>query len=133
MSQENVEVVRRIYEAVASRDTATVLSLYDPDVEWDFSRGPGIVAAGIYRGHEGLRRWFREWYAAWETLDDTNERLIDVGHHVISVSNIRGRGRTSGLEATLSDAVGVWTVREGKVVRVVWFGPPALEAVGLSE
>jgi ketosteroid isomerase-like protein len=35
MSQENVEIVRRVYDAVARRDAETVLSLYDPDVELD--------------------------------------------------------------------------------------------------
>jgi ketosteroid isomerase-like protein len=37
MSQGNVEVVRQLFDAVASRDTATVLSLYDRDLEWDGS------------------------------------------------------------------------------------------------
>ena len=34
MSQENVEIVRRLFDAVAGRDTATVLALYDRDLEW---------------------------------------------------------------------------------------------------
>jgi ketosteroid isomerase-like protein len=68
MSREDVEIVRRVYEAVARRDTATVLALYDPDVEWDFTRGPlaDVMGRGIYRGHDGLRSWFRAWYEAWE-------------------------------------------------------------------
>ena len=39
MSQENVELVRGIYDAVARRDSESVLALYDPEVEWDMSRG----------------------------------------------------------------------------------------------
>jgi ketosteroid isomerase-like protein len=37
MSQENVELVRRVYDAAARRDAATVLALYDPEVELDNS------------------------------------------------------------------------------------------------
>jgi ketosteroid isomerase-like protein len=40
MSQENVEIVRRLYEAVAGGDSETVLALYDPDIEVDASRTP---------------------------------------------------------------------------------------------
>jgi ketosteroid isomerase-like protein len=37
MSRENVEIVRRLYEAINRRDPATVLELYDPEVEADFT------------------------------------------------------------------------------------------------
>jgi ketosteroid isomerase-like protein len=97
MSLENVEIVRRLYDTVARRDAAAVLDLYDREVEWDMSRGPlaGLTAWGIYRGHEGVRRFFRE------------------------------RGTNAS----------IWTIRDGKIVRVVWFGrrDEALEAAGLSE
>jgi ketosteroid isomerase-like protein len=61
MSQENVEIVRRMYEAVTRRDAETVFSLYDPGVKWDATRGThlgGLVGAGIYHGHKGPRTGF---------------------------------------------------------------------------
>ena len=46
MSQENVEIVRRVYEAAARRDAANIFALYDPDVELDATRtGVGTSAA----------------------------------------------------------------------------------------
>jgi ketosteroid isomerase-like protein len=63
------------------------------------------------------------------------EELIEAGEHgVVSVMVQRGRGRASGAE--VEDRLGtVWTIREGKIVRVVWFPTPeeALEAVGLRD
>jgi ketosteroid isomerase-like protein len=136
MSQENVELVRRVYEAGARRDAAAVLGFHDPGVEWDISHSPARELMGhrIYHGHEGLRRFFREWYEAWETVAPDLQELIDAGDDVISVETTRGRGRASGATVTLSHH-GVWTIREGQIVRVVWFGThsEALEAVGLSE
>ena len=135
MSRENVEVVRRVYEAVVRRDTDAVLALYDSEVEWDYTRGLfADVVGGIYRGHDGLRRFFRDWNEAWDIVEYDQEPLIDAGDYVVSVVRTRGRGRTSGLEINaLSTAV--WTVRRGKVVRVVWFPTreEALDAVGLSD
>jgi ketosteroid isomerase-like protein len=137
MSRENVEIVRRLYDAVARRDTGTVLTFYDPEIEWDMSRHPSADAMGrtIYRGHDGLRSWFRQWYEAWEEIEDECEELIDAGEHVISVVTTRGRGRASGVEVEAAHHAAVWTLREGKVVRVAWFRSvgEALEATGLDE
>lgn len=136
MSRENVETVRRIYEAAARRDAEAVLTLYDPEVELDGTRlrvvGPG---GGVYHGHEGVRRFFRQWHEAWERIEYDYEELIDAGdEQVIAVVTRRGRGRASGAEVELHVAL-LWTLREGKVVRVVWFPAraDALEAAGISE
>ena len=136
MSQENVEIVRRVYEAVARRDSATVLALYDEEVEIDGSRLPEarLVGPGVGRGHEGLRRFTRDWAEAWESAPDECQELIDAGDRVISVVARRGFGRTSGIRVD-TERAGVWTIRDGKVVRTVWFPSKAeaLEAVGLRE
>jgi ketosteroid isomerase-like protein len=135
MSEENVEIVRRVYEAAASRDAATVLSLYDPKVELDASAlGLAGIGGDILRGHEGLRNLFREWHEAWGKIEYGYEELIDAGEQVISVVTRHARGRASGVEVERPFAL-LWTLREGKVIRVVWFldRAEALEAAGLSE
>ena len=90
---------------------------------------------GVYHGHEGLREWFRSWSEAFEDAGYEVERLVDAGDQVVSYSTWRGRGRTSGVEVEWKNHGGVWTIRDGRVVRVVWFGTgaEALEAVGLRE
>jgi ketosteroid isomerase-like protein len=137
MSEENVEIVRRVFDAVARRDTETILS--HPDVDWDGSRHRWAEMLGgtaaHWQGHEGLRRWSREYYAMWENLEDEVEELLDAGDCVVSIVTTRARGRASGIEVEWKQNAGVWTVREGKVVQVVWHATPedALEAAGLSE
>ena len=120
MSAENVEVVRRIYEAAARRDAETVFSLYDAEVELDNTRLGLAGHRGIRRGHEGLRGVFRDWHDAWENVEYDYDELIDAGEHVVSVVTRRGRGRASGVDVELRVAL-VWTVRSGKVVRAVWW------------
>jgi ketosteroid isomerase-like protein len=48
MSEENVEIVRQVYEAAAGRDAASIFALYDPDVELDATR-LGVGDLGVYR------------------------------------------------------------------------------------
>ena len=136
MSQENVEIVPRVWAAVERGDTEAVLALYDEDVEYDFTRSP-FQSAGIgqsaYRGHDALRGLFRERYD-WEQIEDHCRELIEANDEVISVVTSRGRGRGSGIEVERTH-VGRWSLREGRVVRVRWFGTldEALAAAGPSE
>jgi ketosteroid isomerase-like protein len=137
MSEENVKVVRRLYDAIARGDSATVLSIYDPQVEADFSKSPqGDITGGtvIYHGHEGVRRMAHDWNEAWATVEYDLEELIDAGPHVIGAITYRGRGRSSGAEVERTDYP-VWTIGDGKIVRVLWLATrkEALEAAGLSE
>lgn len=95
MSQEHVEVVRRLFDAVAQRDAEAVLTFYDPEVEWDHSHASGpstITGADVYLGHEGIRHLSREFYEAFADVEAEILELIDAGEHVVSVLNYRGAG-----------------------------------------
>ena len=133
MSTENVEIVRRVYEAASRHDAKAIYGLYDADVELDASRLEAVFS-GFYRGHEGLRAFFREWNDAWEDVDYSYDELLDAGDHVVAFVTRHGRGRASGIEVERPFAL-VWTVRNNKIVRVVWFlsRAEALEAAGLPE
>src|ERR671918_2716699 len=112
MSQENVEIVRRVFDAVAHRDRASILALYDPEVEVHFS--PGTLAdrmgeTDAFRGHEGLRAFDRELRQAFEDFETNCEELIEAGDRVVSVSRYRARGRRSGLVVDGPPQFGIWT------------------------
>jgi ketosteroid isomerase-like protein len=70
-----------------------------------------------------------------EDIEDTCEELIDAGESVVSVVTTRGRGRASGAEVTGPSYAAVWTIREGRILRVVWLSSraEALELVGLPD
>jgi ketosteroid isomerase-like protein len=136
MAHRNVEIVRSVYEAAARRDTEAVLALYDPEVELDNSALQVVGwGGGVYRGHEGVRRFFREWHEAWDSVDYDFDELIEApGEHVVAVVTRHARGRASGAEVTLDLAL-LWTIRDERVVRVVWFSSreEALAAAGPGE
>jgi ketosteroid isomerase-like protein len=138
MSRENVELVRRVYDAVAARDSETVLSLYHPDLVWDHTHNAevaGLVGEPIYHGHDGLREWSRQFYEAWEDVTADLEDVMDVGDdRVVAVLNYRGRGRVSGLQVQLTRLTGVFTIRGGQVVRADWYRDEAegLRAAGIE-
>ena len=74
----------------------------------------------MFRGHDGLKKFFGAWYEAWDVVKPDLEELIDAGDQVIAIETTRGRGRESGLSVELPH-VSVWTIRKGKIIQAQWF------------
>ena len=133
MSQQNVEVVRRIERAFNKGDIDALVAELHPAVEWEEQPIPGIDP--IYHGHEGVRRW-AEAIMGQElgTLQAHVEGFTDAGDAVIASTRISGAGQSSGVEVQMQVQL-VVTFREGKVARRQVFQrrEEALEAVGLRE
>jgi ketosteroid isomerase-like protein len=136
MSDENVKVVRRIYDAWLAGDYETVLAQYDPEIR--LNPDPEASWVGIdedYFGHEGVRRYLRAVYEAFEDYRPEIEQLIDVDEdRVLTLAVEHGRGRGSGAEVHAAKTAHLWTLRDGKAVRIDLFldRKRALEATGLS-
>lgn len=120
MSRENVEIVRRIYDAFAQQDDVTPFEIYSPDIEWCFdSAAVGVDLKSVYRGHEGVREFWREWFAAFASSFEVEE-LRDSGDSVLAILREREVAKTTGL--TLERPLcAVWEMRGGKAVRMRLF------------
>ncbi len=130
MSQENVKIVRRSYEAWLRGDFDAGSEDFAPDIEFDMSRAIGIDR-GIYSFNQA-RRLQEEFLAALEIVH-VGAEYIDAGEHVVITFTNRARGR-DGVEV---QARGTWlcTIRDGLIVRICLYQEvqEALEAAGLSE
>jgi ketosteroid isomerase-like protein len=132
MSNENVEIVRRTYEAFVRGDAATALAAYSEDTEWDdrHFRPEGRV----HCGREELVEVIRTWVGAWRDYSFSIKRVIDAGDHVVVISEDRGKGKGSGIE--INTLLGfVVDVAGGQITRTVVYADPAeaLKAAGLKE
>jgi ketosteroid isomerase-like protein len=132
MSQENVEIVRRLYEEISTRLDVPA-ELFAPDYEMDMSDMAWDV--GVRQGLEAAREAFLQ-YAG--TFEDFRIELRDVIHadeeHV--VTEIRDGRRMKGSDAEMWNRYfNAWTFRDGKVVRVSSHTDRtrALKAAGLRE
>jgi ketosteroid isomerase-like protein len=134
MSAQNVEIVRRVFEAHGRRDWDDVYRLYSPEIEWD----GGILWGdwgdrGVARGRDRLREAWRRWIEAFEFAKFDAYGFVDAGDEVLVRVRMHARGRGSGLETDQVLAL-VWTVVDGVVVRVRAFTDleEAREAAGLG-
>jgi ketosteroid isomerase-like protein len=132
MSQENVEVVRRMLDQ-ARQDPEVMFGMLADDVEWD-TKDLALPGPSTRFGPDGVRGFFRDWVGAFEAWGYEAEELIDAGEATVVCLRQWGRGKGSG--ATVENRFwGVWTVRDGKVVRATHHREKAqaLEAAGLRE
>jgi ketosteroid isomerase-like protein len=131
MSQENVELLYRSYDAVNRRELDGLLALMDDDVE-----AVSRIAAmeGGLHGHDGMRRWWESWLGAFPDYKIEVDEVRDRGDFVFAALRAQGHGAGSQLpfEDTLWHA-SRW--RRGKCIwwRVFPTWAEALEAAGLRE
>src|SRR5215210_5293533 len=131
MSPEDLEAVRRAFDAFARGDLETLRTLLAPDIEWRTT--PDVPFLGTYTGLDEFFRGMEEWMGAFEDITTHVEEMIDAGENVIVGHRMRGRGRDSGVEVDLA-RFQVVAVRDGKLTRMHDFGTreEAMEAAGNS-
>ena len=133
MSRENVEIVRRGYDAIAAGRLE--FDTIHPEIEW---RGPAEfpdLAEPRY-GHEGVKQYLAKLGEIFDGYRMVAEEFIDVSaDQVLVFSREGGRGKGSVAEVVTHSTAHLWTLRDGKAVRMqsYWERSDALEAVGLRE
>jgi ketosteroid isomerase-like protein len=121
MSEENVEIVRRVYEGWARGDFSEG-EAFHPEVEFEMVDWPHPAT---FRGVEEMRRTWQTTLSAWDDFRAEPDDLVDYGDNVLVLNSIRGRGKGSGAEVSAQTAT-VWTLEAGKVVRLALFWDTAL-------
>ncbi|HEX2360244.1 MAG TPA: nuclear transport factor 2 family protein [Solirubrobacterales bacterium] len=135
MSQENVEVFKRAFDAINRRDGEALLSELDPEVEW---HGAILMAMGgeqtVYRGHDGVREWLRDLYETLSEFQAKYPDIRDLGDRTVAIGHVRGRGTASEVEIQTRHAT-VVEFKNGKGFRIRTYLDPeeAVEAVGLAD
>jgi ketosteroid isomerase-like protein len=132
MSQENVELVRSAYEAIARRDREALAAILTDHLtpEFEFE---AVLTGATYKGVDAL----------WELLDDIQdtvgyapevEEAVDLNDHVLVVLRMSGRGSQSGVSVAQQGAV-LFRFDGNTLVSGKSFASraEALEAAGLRE
>jgi ketosteroid isomerase-like protein len=136
MSEENVEIVRRLLADFDNRDWLAAAAPLHADIAMDTTRAPVPELSGIYRGLDEVSSFWREWLEAWGEIDIGEPEFIDGGDQVVTWTTYQElRGRGSGVQVSFPAYAWVSTLRDGKVVRATLYidRTEALEAAGLSE
>jgi ketosteroid isomerase-like protein len=132
MSEENVEIVRRAYEAFVAGGAEAAEPFLHPELLWEDR--PDLPDANVYRGHAGFRTAVGRFYEAFEVLSVSAEQLIHAGKWVVVSHRWQGRGKEGSVPFETVDW-SVFTVENGMITRRQAFTErtDAFEVAGLSE
>jgi ketosteroid isomerase-like protein len=135
MSQENVEIARRGYAALAAGDVEAVLEFIDRNIEVEIYTGrPDLPESQRLHGHLGFLENLRQLTEAFEDIQVEPEEFVEVGDELVVLVHATARGQGSGISVD-NRIAHVWTLRDGKATRfrVYLSKEQALEAAGLTE
>ena len=143
MSQENVELVRGLWEPFKGADYTAIdwdaeairemaERSVSPEVELRWSRGG--PEARVYQGRDGVIQAFREWAEAFSEYYIEPLDFIEQEDRVIIPQRQWGIGRTSGVSVEI-EVTHVYEVRDNLIARVDEYDTleEALQAAGLPE
>jgi uncharacterized protein len=130
----NVELFEIGVDAYNRRDPEAFVSRCEPDCDWYPFLRSRVEGETGYRGHDGIREWFRDIDSMFSEMRAEVRDIRDLGDRVLGLGTLRGRGRESGAE--VSSPIG-WLieVREGMLRRGWAYASheEALEAADLEE
>ncbi len=125
----------RAYAAANRRDFELILAANDPG-RYEYHPSADYLPPDmdtVYYGHDGYRRFWRQWLDAFADVRWDPEEMIDFGARTLVTTRQSGHGSGSGV-AVSQPVFQVFTYRDGLVIRQEDFSDrsKALEAAGLS-
>ena len=114
MPDQNLDMVRRMYEAFDARDVDGAVALVTEDMEF-LPVTANLTTGGVpYRGIEGLQRYFDDVARVWDDVRLYPDELRDMGDTVVVLGRAHARG--GGMVLDLPTGW-VWRMREGKICK----------------
>ena len=114
---ELTDRLRTAYEGFGRRDMEAILSMMDPDIEWDAT--DALAHTGLFQGHEGVTEYIGSLESVWEEFELNPEQFTESNdsQHVMVLGNVRGKLAATGQEVEARFAH-VLQLDEGKVTRL---------------
>jgi ketosteroid isomerase-like protein len=135
MSQENVELARRLNEAGKRGDVEAALKFVADDVV-AVEFGDRLDSPNVFHGRKALIDYYAQFAEMLEGFVREVDEFVDAGDWTISVGRWVGKGQSSGVPVEAPRATNAVRWREGKIVEFLMnleSKEAALEAVRMRE
>ena len=117
MSQDNITVIRDMYESFSRGDVTSVLGQMHQHIEWREAENFIYADRNPYHGPQAvLEGVFMRLASEWADFKVMPEEWLDAGNHIVVLGNYSGTHKESGKEVRAQFAH-IWGVTHGRVVR----------------
>jgi uncharacterized protein len=112
---ENVDVLRRGYEAFNTGDAETLAGVFASDVRWQSTDDERVPGGGTFDSRDAALAALGQSVQAFESFVSRPDEFHEDGDTVVVVG--RSEGRTTGGNAVEVPFIHVWSMRDGKIER----------------
>jgi ketosteroid isomerase-like protein len=116
VSEENVEIVRRVF-AAWERGDFTYVDDFDPEIEFEMVDWPHQTKVN---GIDAMWETWRSTLSAWVGFRSIPDEITGFGDRVLVTTRVEGRGKESGADVS-ADVATVFTFENGKVTRMALY------------
>ena len=127
--ESDIDVVRAVFEAFTERDVEGVLAHSHPDIEFSAVTGDHAGHTEPYRGHDGIRQYFRDVSAVWDELRVVPDDYRESGDTILVTGRVSAR---SPARIVAGSTGWIWRVRDGLVTYARVY-PSAADAMAAFE
>ncbi len=129
MDETDMDVIEAVYAAFSERDVEGVIARLHPDVEFSAVTGDHAGRPGPYRGHDGMRQYFRDVAEVWDDLRIVPGEFRQSGDTILVTGRVSAR---SPARIVAGSTGWIWRLRDGLVAYVRVY-PSAAEAMAAFE
>lgn len=129
--QQNVEIVKRGYEAFGRGDIQALLDLFADDIEWTSPGPPELPTAGTRRGRQQVAEFFQVIDQVFEIQQFEPTAFVAQGDLVVALGTDTARIKATGKVVT-EDWAHAFTVRGGKIVKMREYIDTSAVVAGLT-
>jgi len=124
-----MDVVKAVFAAFAERDVEGVLAYASPDIEFSAVTGDHAGRTEPYRGHDGLRQYFRDLTEVWDELRIVPGEFRQTDDTILVTGRVSAR---SPARIVAGSSGWIWRLRNGQVVYARVY-PSAADAMAAFE
>jgi uncharacterized protein len=112
---DNVNVLKRGYDAFNAGDQETLVGVFAEDVRWEGSNDDRVPGAGTYDGRNDALAALGRAVEPFESFSSTPDEFVDDGDTVVVLGHTEARTK-SGNELKVP-FVHVWRMQDGTIKR----------------
>lgn len=117
MSADNIDVLRRGYDAFNRGDGQTVLSLMTDDIEFVAAESSAYYRGSSYIGKQEIAKFLAQVAAEWSGNWFDVEQFHDAGDVAVMQGRYRGTYKATN-RTVAAQTVHIWTLRAGKLAKL---------------
>jgi ketosteroid isomerase-like protein len=119
--------------AFNARDIEGIVALAHPEIVIELFGGFADLMGDRFEGHDGVRRYYTDWFATFDTMHVELEEAIPAGDRTVGMTKLTATAEGSDLKVEIPGAI-VWELKDEKIFRAGFYydRSEALAAAGLT-